>query len=95
MARFLDVTGSGSVVQSVGIGSTTKQLVGGKAAPINLNAIDNFRLDSVYGYKAEDLSGFIDETHGRWTNVWATQAKSTIQALDQIAKAGAQRSAVT
>jgi uncharacterized protein (DUF1501 family) len=95
MARFLDVTGSGSVVQSVGIGSTTKQLVGGKAAPINLNAIDNFRLDSVYGYKAEDLAGFIDETHGRWTNVWATQAKSTIQALDQIAKAGAQRSAVT
>ena len=95
MARFLDVTGSGSVVQSVGIGSTTKQLVGGKAAPINLNAINNFRLDSVYGYKAEDLAGFIDETHGRWTNVWATQAKSTIQALDQIAKAGAQRSAVT
>lgn len=95
MARFLDVTGSGSVVQSVGIGSTTKQLVGGKAAPINLNAIDNFRLDSVYGYKAEDLAGFIDETHGRWTNVWATQAKSTIQALDQIARAGAQRTAVT
>jgi len=33
MARFLDVSGSGSIVQSVGIGSTTKQLVGGKAAP--------------------------------------------------------------
>lgn len=94
MARFLDVTGSGSVVQSVGIGSTTKQLVGGKAAPVNLNSLNNFRLDSLYGYKAEDISGFIDETHGRWTNVWATQAKSTIQALDQIAKAGAQRSAV-
>lgn len=94
MARFLDVTGSGSVVQSVGIGSTTKQLVGGKAAPVNLNFLNNFRLDSLYGYKAEDISGFIDETHGRWTNVWATQAKSTIQALDQIAKAGAQRSAV-
>lgn len=95
MARFLDVTGSGSVVQSVGIGSTTKQLVGGKSAPVNVDAINNFRLDSIYGYKAEDLAGFIDETHGRWTNIWATQAKSTIQALDQIAKAGAQRSSVT
>jgi hypothetical protein len=41
MARFLDVTGSGSVVQSVGIGSTTKQLVGGKVAPINLNGLDS------------------------------------------------------
>lgn len=95
MARFLDVTGSGSVVQSVGIGSTTKQLVGGNVAPVNVNAIDNFKLDSIYGYKAEDLAGFIDETHGRWTNVWATQAKSTIEALDQIAKAGAQRSSVS
>ncbi len=95
MARFLDVTGSGSVVQSVGIGSTTKQLVGGKVAPVNVNAINNFRLDSIYGYRAEDLAGFIDETHGRWTNVWATQAKSTIRALDEIAKAGAIRSNVT
>jgi uncharacterized protein (DUF1501 family) len=95
MARFLDVAGSGSVVQSVGIGSTTKQLVGGKVAPVNVNAINNFRLDSVYGYKAEDIAGFIDETHGRWTNVWATQAKSTIRALDEIAKAGAIRSNVT
>lgn len=95
MARFLDVAGSGSVVQSVGIGSTTKQLVGGKVAPVNVNAINNFRLDSVYGYRAEDLSGFIDETHGRWTNVWATQAKSTIRALDEIAKASAIRSTVT
>jgi len=94
IARFLDVAGSGSVVQSVGIGSTTRQLIGGKAAPVNVESINNFRLDSVYGYKAEDLAGFIDETHGRWTNIWATQAKSTIQALDQIAKAGAQRSAV-
>ena len=95
MARFLDVTGSGSVVQSVGIGSTTKQLVGGKVAPVNVNAINNFRLDSIYGYRAEDLAGFIDETHGRWTNVWATQAKSTIRALDEIAKAGAIHSNVT
>ena len=95
IARFLDVAGSGSVVQSVGIGSTTRQLIGGKAAPVNVESINNFRLDSIYGYKAEDLAGFIDETHGRWTNIWATQAKSTIQALDQIAKAGAQRSAVT
>lgn len=95
MARFLDVAGSGSVVQSVGIGSTTKQLVGGKVAPVNVNAINNFRLDSLYGYKAEDIAGFIDETHGRWTNVWATQAKSTIRALDEIAKAGALRSTVS
>ncbi len=95
MARFLDVTGSGSVVQSVGIGSTTKQLVGGKVAPVNVNSINNFRLDSIYGYRAEDIAGFIDETHGRWTNVWATQAKSTIRALDDIAKAGAIRSSVT
>lgn len=95
IARFLDVAGSGSVVQSVGIGSTTGQLIGGKAAPVNIESINNFRLDSIYGYKAEDLAGFIDETHGRWTNIWATQAKSTIQALDQIAKAGAQRSAVS
>jgi uncharacterized protein (DUF1501 family) len=95
MARFLDVAGSGSVVQSVGIGSTTKQLVGGKVAPVNVNAINNFRLDSIYGYRAEDLAGFIDETHGRWTNVWATQAKSTIRALDEIAKAGALRSTVS
>jgi uncharacterized protein (DUF1501 family) len=95
IARFLDVAGSGSVVQSVGIGSTTRQLIGGKAAPVNVESINNFRLDSIYGYKAEDLAGFIDETHGRWTNIWATQAKSTIQALDQIAKAGAQKSAVT
>jgi len=95
MARFLDVTGSGSVVQSVGIGSTTKQLVGGKVSPVNVNSINNFRLDSIYGYRAEDIAGFIDETHGRWTNVWATQAKSTIRALDDIAKAGAIRSSVT
>ena len=95
MARFLDVAGSGSVVQSVGIGSTTKQLIGGKAAPVNVEKIDNFRLDSIYGYKAEDLAGFIDETHGRWTNVWATQAKSTIAALDLVAKAGAQKRSVT
>jgi len=95
MARFLDVAGSGSVVQSVGIGSTTKQLVGGKVAPVNVNAINNFRLDSLYGYRAEDIAGFIDETHGRWTNVWATQAKSTIRALDEIAKAGALRSTVS
>ena len=95
MARFLDVAGSGSVVQSVGIGSTTKQLVGGKVAPVNVNAINDFRLDSLYGYKAEDIAGFIDETHGRWTNVWATQAKSTIRALDEIAKAGALRSTVS
>ena len=94
MARFLDVTGSGSVVQSVGIGSTTKQLIGGKNAPVNVNAIDNFKLDSVYGYNPQDIAGFIDETHNRWTNVWATQAKSTIQALDQIARAGAQKTTV-
>ncbi|MBM3691123.1 MAG: DUF1501 domain-containing protein [Actinobacteria bacterium] len=95
MARFLDVSGSGSIVQSVGIGSTTKQLVGGKAAPVNVDGIKNFRLDSIYGYRAEDLAGFIDETHSRWTNIWATQAKSTIEALDQIAKAGALKSTVT
>lgn len=95
IARFLDVAGSGSVVQSVGIGSTTRQLIGGKAAPVNVDSINNFRLDSIYGYKAEDMAGFIDETHGRWTNVWATQAKSTIAALDQIAKASAQRSSVS
>ena len=95
IARFLDVAGSGSVVQSVGIGSTTRQLIGGKAAPVNVDSINNFKLDSIFGYKAEDLAGFIDETHGRWTNVWATQAKSTIQALDQIAMASAQRSSVT
>ena len=95
IARFLDVAGSDSVVQSVGIGSTTKQLIGGKAAPVNVEGIDNFRLDSIYGYKAEDLAGFIDETHGRWTNVWATQAKSTIAALDLVAKAGAQKRSVT
>lgn len=94
IARFLDAAGSGSVVQSVGIGSTTRQLIGGKAAPVNVESINNFRLDSIHGFKAEDLAGFIDETHGRWNNVWATQAKSTIQALDQVAKAGAQRSAV-
>ena len=95
IARFLDVAGSGSVVQSVGIGSTTRQLIGGKAAPVNVDSINNFKLDSIFGYKAEDLAGFIDETHGRWTNVWATQAKSTIQALDQIAMASAQKSSVT
>ena len=95
IARFLDVAGSGSVVQSVGIGSTTRQLIGGKAAPVNVEAINNFKLDSIYGFRAEDLAGFIDETHGRWTNVWATQAKSTIQALDQIAAARAQKSVVT
>jgi uncharacterized protein (DUF1501 family) len=95
IARFLDAAGSGSVVQSVGIGSTTRQLIGGKAAPVNLESINNFKLDSIFGYRAEDLAGFIDETHGRWTNIWATQAKSTIQALDQIAMASAQRSAVT
>ena len=95
IARFLDVAGNGSVVQSVGIGSTTRQLVGGKAAPINVDSINNFKLDSIFGYKAEDLAGFIDETHGRWTNIWATQAKSTIAALDQIAMASAQKSVVT
>ena len=95
IARFLDVAGSGSVVQSVGIGSTTRQLIGGKAAPVNLDSINNFKLESMPGYRAEDLAGFIDETHGRWTNIWATQAKSTIQALDQIALASAQKSAVT
>ena len=95
IARFLDVTGSGSVVQSVGIGSTTRQLIGGKTAPVNVESINNFRLDSIYGLKAEEIAGFIEETHGRWENVWATQAKSTIQALDQIAKAGAQRSSIT
>jgi len=95
IARFLDVAGSGSVVQSVGIGSTTRQLIGGKVAPVNVESINNFKLDSIFGYKAEDLAGFIDETHGRWTNIWATQAKSTIQALDQIAMAGAQKSTVT
>ena len=52
-------------------------------------------MDSIFGYKAEDLAGFIDETHGRWTNIWATQAKSTIAALDQIAMASAQKSVVT
>ncbi len=95
IARFLDVAGTGSVVQSVGIGSTTRQLIGGKAAPVNVDSINNFKLDSVFGYKAEDLAGFIDETHGRWTNIWATQAKSTIQALDQVAMASAQKSTVT
>lgn len=95
MARFLDVTGSGSVVQSVGIGSTTKQLIGGKVAPIAVNGIDNFRLDGIFGYRPEDVAGFIDETHGRYTNLWASQAKSTIQALDQIAKASAQRNTVS
>jgi uncharacterized protein (DUF1501 family) len=95
IARFLDVAGSGSVVQSVGIGSTTRQLIGGKAAPVNVDSINNFKLDSAFGYKAQDLAGFIDETHGRWTNIWATQAKSTIQALDQIALASAQKSVVT
>ena len=95
IARFLDVAGSGSVVQSVGIGSTTRQLIGGKAAPVNVESISNFKLDSIFGYRAEDLAGFIDETHGRWTNIWATQAKSTIQALDQIAMANAQNSNVT
>ena len=83
------------MVQSVGIGSTTRQLIGGKAAPVNVEAINNFKLDSIYGFRAEDLAGFIDETHGRWTNIWATQAKSTIQALDQIAAARAQKSVVT
>jgi uncharacterized protein (DUF1501 family) len=83
------------VVQSVGIGSTTRQLIGGKAAPVNLESINNFKLDSIFGYRAEDLAGFIDETHARWTNIWAAQAKSTIQALDQVAMASAQRSAVT
>jgi uncharacterized protein (DUF1501 family) len=95
IARFLDVAGNGSAVQSVGIGSTTRQLIGGKAAPVNVDSINNFRLDSVFGYKAEDLAGFIDETHGRWTNIWATQAKSTIAALDQIAMASAQKTVVT
>jgi uncharacterized protein (DUF1501 family) len=95
IARFLDVAGNGSAVQSVGIGSTTRQLIGGKAAPVNVDSINNFKLDSIFGYKAEDLAGFIDETHGRWTNVWATQAKSTIAALDQIAMASAQKSVVT
>jgi uncharacterized protein (DUF1501 family) len=95
IARFLDVAGNGSAVQSVGIGSTTRQLIGGKAAPVNVESINNFRLDSVFGYKAEDLAGFIDETHGRWANIWATQAKSTIAALDQIAMASAQKSVVT
>lgn len=95
IARFLDVAGSGSVVQSVGIGSTTRQLIGGKAAPVNVESINNFRLDSIHGFKAEDLAGFIDDTHGRWENVWATQAKSTIQALDQVAKAGALKSTTT
>ena len=95
IARFLDVAGSGSVVQSVGIGSTTRQLIGGKAAPVNVESINNFKLDSIHGFKAEDLAGFIDDTHGRWENVWATQAKSTIQALDQVAKAGALKSTTT
>ena len=95
IARFLDVAGNGSAVQSVGIGSTTRQLIGGKAAPVNVDSINNFKLDSVFGYKAEDLAGFIEETHGRWTNIWATQAKSTIAALDQIAMASAQKSVVT
>jgi uncharacterized protein (DUF1501 family) len=95
IARFLDVAGNGSAVQSVGIGSTTRQLIGGKAAPVNVESINNFKLDSIFGYKAEDLAGFIDETHGRWTNIWATQAKSTIQALDQIAEASAQKSVVS
>jgi uncharacterized protein (DUF1501 family) len=95
IARFLDVAGNGSAVQSVGIGSTTRQLIGGKAAPVNVESINNFKLDSVFGYKAEDLAGFIDETHGRWTNIWATQASSTIAALDQIAMASAQKSVVT
>jgi uncharacterized protein (DUF1501 family) len=95
IARFLDVAGTGSVVQSVGIGSTTRQLIGGKAAPINVESINNFRLDSIHGFKAEDMAGFIEDTHGRWENVWATQAKSTIQALDQIAKASAQKTTVT
>ena len=94
MARFLDVTGTGSAVQSVGIGATTKQLVGGKVAPINLSGIENFRLDGVFGYQAQDIAGFIDETHGRWTNTWAAQAKSTVQALDEIAKATVQKSTV-
>lgn len=87
MARFLDVTGSGSVVQSVGIGSTTKQLVGGKVAPVNVNGLENFKLDGIFGYRPEDIAGFIDETHGRWTNTWAAQAKSTVRALDDIALA--------
>lgn len=95
IARFLDVAGSGSVVQSVGIGSTTRQLIGGKAAPVNVDSINNFKLDSIFGYKAEDLAGFIDETHGRWTNIWAAQAKSTIQALDQVALATTQKTTVT
>jgi uncharacterized protein (DUF1501 family) len=95
IARFLDVAGTGSVVQSVGIGSTTRQLIGGKAAPVNVESINNFRLDSIHGFKAEDMAGFIEDTHGRWENVWATQAKSTIQALDQIAKASAQKTTVT
>jgi uncharacterized protein (DUF1501 family) len=95
IARFLDAAGSGSVVQSVGIGSTTRQLIGGKAAPVNLETINNFKLDSIFGYRAEDLAGFIDETHARWTNIWAAQAKSTIQALDQVAMASAQKSSVT
>lgn len=94
MARFLDVTGSGSVVQSVGIGSTTKQLIGGKSSPININGLDNFKLEGVYGFRPEDIAGFIDETHGRWTNTWAGQAKSTIKALDEIARASAQKSTV-
>jgi hypothetical protein len=60
-----------------------------------VDSINNFKLDTVFGYKAEDLAGFIDETHGRWTSTWATQAKSTIQALDQISLASAQKSIVT
>jgi uncharacterized protein (DUF1501 family) len=95
MARFLDVVGTGSVVQSVGIGSTTKQLVGGKQAPVVVNGIRDFKLDAIYGYRPEDIAGFIDETHSRWTNVWADQARSTIRALDEVAKAGRQASSVT
>jgi uncharacterized protein (DUF1501 family) len=53
MARFLDVTGSGSVVQSVGIGSTTKQLVGG--TPLHQSTSTGSLISSwmgVHGYRA-------------------------------------------
>ncbi len=94
MSRFLDVAGTGSVVQAVGLGSTTKQLLGGKQPSVSVNGLDNFKLEGIFGYRPEDISGFIDETHGRWSNPWANQAKSTIQALDLIARAGAQKSTV-
>ena len=94
MARFLDVAGTGSVVQSVGLGATTKQLFGGKKSSVAVNGLNNFKLDGIFGYRPEDISGFIDETHARWNNPWAEQAKSTIQALDLIAQTGSQNSTV-